>query len=193
MGHRQHQYPALTLTGTTILSIDLQSSSHHLSFGENARSNSLSTTATGKNTTTSLTIARPFPGVTNTQMTIVLSTTSGIASGNVIRVLYPTGFFISPPPPPQVGTCVQVDSYVFGASGLGPCSSVSAGGEFGPASIGMSRVTYSGNRKAADAQTLIFNGVTLSGAAVVIAMRTRSCAAPTPPPHPLRRRKFLKV
>jgi hypothetical protein len=111
-----------------------------------AFTNSLSTTATGKNATTSLTIARPFPGVTNTQMTIVFSTTSGIASGNVIRVPYPTGFFIAPPPP-QVGTCVQVDSYVFGASGLGPCSSVSAGGEFGPASIGMSRVdvTYSVN------------------------------------------------
>ena len=87
---------------------------------------------------------------------------------------------------------MQVDSYVFGALGLGPCSSVSAGGEFGPASIGMSRVdvTYSGNRIAADAQTLIFNGVTLSGAAVVITMRARSCAAPPPPPHPLRHREF---
>ena len=109
MGHRQHHYPALTLTGATVLSIDLQSSPRHLSIGENARSNSLSTTGTGKNTTTSLTIARPFPGVNNTQMTIVFSTTSGIASGNVIRVPYPTGFFIAPPP--QVGTCVQVDSY----------------------------------------------------------------------------------
>ena len=56
----------------------------------------------------------------------------------------------------------------------------------------MSRVdvTYSGNRNAADAQTLIFIGVTLSGAAVVIAMRTRSCAALPPPPLPLRHREF---
>ena len=56
----------------------------------------------------------------------------------------------------------------------------------------MSRVdvTYSGNRNAANAQTLIFNGVTLSGAAVVIAMRTRSCAALPPPPLPLRHREF---
>ena len=98
MGHRQHHYPALTLTGTTVLSIGLQSSPPPLVHRrKRAFTNSLSTTATGKNATTSLTIARPFPGVTNTQMTIVFSTTNGIASGNVIRVLHPTGFFIAPP------------------------------------------------------------------------------------------------
>ena len=65
MGHRQHHYPALTLTAMTVVSIGLQSSRRHFSIGENARSNSLSTTGTG--------------------------------SGNVIRALYPTGFFIAPP------------------------------------------------------------------------------------------------
>jgi hypothetical protein len=54
-------------------------------------------TGIGKTTTNSLTIDRPLAGVTNTNITIAFSTTHGISPGDIIRVFFPTGLFISTP------------------------------------------------------------------------------------------------
>jgi hypothetical protein len=135
-------------------------------------------TGSGKTTTTSLTVARPFPGVANTMATIVFSTTNGIASGSKIRVFYPTGFFITAP---MVGTCTQSPaSYSVGASGLAACSTLTPSDmgvltavmtPTGPAttpSMSFSDVTYtnSGAATAAGTQTVMLSGLTLSATAV---------------------------
>jgi len=173
----------ITFTSLTVVSSGLQSTTssvaaiNYVSVGGSTPAYSMmfSPTGTGKTTTTSLTVARPFPGVTNTMATMVFSTTMGISTGNVIRVFYPTGFFIGTP---QVGTCGSMsDSYPFGASGLGVCSVLSVTDmgvvaavmtPTGPAAQSMSYidVTYTGTGQAAGSQTFMFSGATLSATAV---------------------------
>jgi len=172
----------LTLTGMTVASSGFQTGPIYVSVGTSTPAYSLtvSPTGTGKTTTTSLTINRPFPGVTNTQVTIVFSTTVGIGASSTIRIFYPTGFFISAP---QVGpTCALTNSYDMGASGLAACSTwtTSAPGTIGRAmtptgsaaitatnpSISYIDVSYSGTATAAGTQTVVLSGVTLSATAV---------------------------
>jgi len=167
----------LTLTGMTVAITGLQSTPQSyynaVSVGGSTPAYSMPymTTGSGKTTTTSLTIAKPNPGVTNTMITIVFSTTNGIATGSVIRVFYPTGFFIAIP---QVGTCMRTSSYTLGASGLAACSTLtpSVNGVLatvltttGPAatpSMSFIDVAYSGTTTAAGPQTVIMSGITLS-------------------------------
>jgi hypothetical protein len=174
----------ITLAGLTIASTGLQSTPasvyNYVSVGTSTPAYSMpySSTGTGTTTTTSLTINRPFPGVQNTQATIVFKTTNGIASGSTIRVLLPNNFFIDTP---QVGTCTLTNSYDVGASGLAACSSVtptssglivrpltptgSAAITAANPSISFYDLTYTGTATAAGTQTVILSGVTLSATA----------------------------
>jgi len=136
-----------------------------------AYSMAFSPTGLGTTTTTSLTITRPVPGQTNTQATIVFSTTRGIASGDSVRIFYPTGFFIATP---TVGTCLRSPSYQQGASGLGDCSTLEVmptltvplaltpAGRASTRTTAFIDVRYTGTGRAAGTQTVILSGVTLS-------------------------------
>jgi len=171
----------LTLTGMTVGSTLMTSAPttiyNYGSIGTSTPAYSMPfmPTGLGKTTTTSLTVARPFPGVTNTMITVAFSTTSGIASESTIRVFYPTGLFIGIP---QVGTCVMTSSYSLSASGLAACNTLtpSATGVLATVStptdsaattsMSYSDVTYSGTATAAGPQTVVLSGVTLSTTAV---------------------------
>jgi len=117
-------------------------------------------TSTGTTTTTSLTLARAVPSTQNTQATIAFSTTNGIADGDTIRVNYPVGFFIDAP---RDFTCLAplgTSRYLLGATGLGPCSSLTITG--GSVVDGFLQVTYAGPGTAAGPQVMVLTGVTLS-------------------------------
>jgi len=156
----------ITLTGMTVASTGLQTTPQYVSVGgsTNAYSMMYMPTGTGKTTTTSLTVARPFPGTTNTMITVAFSTTNGIADGDVVRVFYPAGFFIGAP---QFATCAGGDQYSYGATGLGSCNtlSITALGSL-TSTMNYFDVTYSGIGQAAGAQTMVVSGITLSTTAV---------------------------
>jgi len=156
----------ITLTGMTVASTGLQTAVQYASVGGSTPSYSaaFATTGAGTTTTTSLTVARPYPGVTNTQITIAFSTTKSIANNDVVRVFFPTGFFIGTP---QFATCTGGDQYSVGATGLGSCNSlyVSGMGTQG-ASMSYFDVTYNGAGQAAGTQSMVVSGVTLSTTAV---------------------------
>jgi len=157
----------ITLTGMTVQSTGLQMNRQFVSVGGSTQAFSASymPTGTGTTTTNSLTIARPFPGVTNTQATIMFTTTDAIAVGDVIRVFYPRGFFINPP---QTVTCSgSVDQYELTVTGLGACSRlfVSFTGMLTP-TLAFVDFTVSDGGSSAGAQTIVLNGVTLSATAV---------------------------
>jgi len=156
----------ITLTGMTV-STGLRDVLQYVSVGgsTNAYSMTYMPTGTGTTTTTSLTVARPFLGVTNTMFTVAFSTTNGIAQGDIVRVFYPTGFFIGTP---QFATCGGGDQYPRSATGLGSCSSLSISNPVAlTTALRYIDVTYNrGGGQAAGPQTMVVSGVTLSTTAV---------------------------
>jgi len=157
----------VTLTGMTVVSTGLQTVPQYVSIGgsTNAYSMTYMPTGAGTTTTTSLTIVRPFPGVTNTIITIAFSTTNGIANNDIVRVFYPTGFFIDTP---QFATCEGGDQYTVRATGLGSCSTVGSisTNNVLTAALQFMDFTYYGGGRAAGSQTIVVSGMTLSTTAV---------------------------
>jgi len=155
----------ITLTGMTV-STGLRTALQYVSVGgsTNAYSMTYMPTGTGTTTTTSLTVARPFLGVTNTMITVAFSTTNGIAQLDIVRVFYPTGFFIGTP---QVATCDGGDQYTRSGTGLGSCSSLSISNPVAlTTALRYFDVTYRGGGQAAGSQTMVISGITLSTTAV---------------------------
>jgi hypothetical protein len=113
--------------------------------------------STGTTTTSPLALARAVPGTTNTQATVTFSTTNGIANGNIVRVYFPSGFFIAN----AVTTdCTGSTSQQITATGLGSCNTLTV--NTNNFNNGWIAVTYTGPGTAAGSQTLVLSGVSLS-------------------------------
>jgi hypothetical protein len=132
-------------------------------------------TGLGTTTTTQLAITRPFPGVTNTGVTVGFTTTSPISQGDVVRIFFPTGFFIAAP---AVTTCADAPTrgYTMKASdGTTSCNTLTPAnvGETGEPitvlTVGSTTsffdVAYTTGGSAAGKQSVVLSGVTLSAAA----------------------------
>lgn len=129
----------------------------------------------GTTTTTRLAITRPFPGVTNTQVTIEFKTTSQIANRDDVRIFFPTGFLI---PTAAVTTCSDTTlNYFMTASLVGSsCNALNPRGILGPNDNPIRVVTgtttsyldvrFETGRADAGAQSIVLNGVTLSATAM---------------------------
>jgi hypothetical protein len=129
----------------------------------------------GTTTTTRLAITRPFPGVTNTQVTIGFKTTSPIANGHDVRIFFPTGFLI---PTAAVTTCSATTlNYFMTASLVGSsCNALNPRGITGPNDNPIRVVTgtttsyldvrFDTGSADAGAQSIVLNGVTLSATAM---------------------------
>jgi hypothetical protein len=113
--------------------------------------------STGTTTTNPLTLARAVPGTTNTQATATFSTTNGIANGDIVRIYFPSGFFIAPA---VTTTCSGSTSQAITASGLGSCSTLTV--NVNNFNNGWLAVTYNGPGTAAGSQTLVLSGISLS-------------------------------
>jgi len=113
--------------------------------------------STGTTTTSPLVLARAVPGTTNTQATVTFSTTTGIANGDIVRVYFPSGFFIAN----AVTTdCAGSTSQPITATGLGSCNTLSV--NTANFNNGWIAVTYTGPGTAAGSQTLVLSGISLS-------------------------------
>jgi len=116
--------------------------------------------STGTTTTSPLALARAVPGTTNTQATVTFSTTNGIADGNVVRVYFPSGFFIANAP--LTTDCTGSTFQAITATGLGSCNTLTV--NTANFNNGWIAVTYNtlGPGTAAGSQTLVLSGVSLS-------------------------------
>jgi hypothetical protein len=147
-----------------------------VSAGTGTRTNQAMYMATGQGTTTTtqLSITRPFPGVTNTVVTVGFTTTSAIDEGDVVRIFFPTGFFIAAP---AVTTCDDAPTrgYTMKASDGSSCNKLtpenvgSTGEPITVLTVGSTTsyfdVTYTTGSSAAGKQSIVLSGVTLSAAA----------------------------
>jgi len=174
----------ITLTGMTVRSTGLRPSRDFVSVGGSTQAFSAPymMTGTGTTTTNTLSIARPFPGVTNTQMTITFTTTNGIAQGDFIRVFYPAGFLIGTP---QTVTCAgSTNQFDTTATGLGACSGLAvANTGMWTSTLSWFEVEVTSGGSAAGPQTIVVSGVTLSATAVAatttfsVVTTANSCSA----------------
>jgi len=174
----------ITLTGMTVQSTGLRPSRDFVSVGGSTQAFSAPymMTGTGTTTTNTLSIARPFPGVTNTQMTITFTTTNGIAVGDFIRVFYPAGFFIGTP---QTVTCAgSTNQFETTATGLGDCSGLAVRNTgMWTSTLNWFEVEVTSGGSAAGPQTIVVSGVTLSATAVAatptfsVVTTANSCSA----------------
>jgi len=174
----------ITLTGMTVQSTGLRPSRDFVSVGGSTQAFSAPymMTGTGTTTTNTLSIARPFPGVTNTQMTITFTTTNGIAQGDFIRVFYPAGFLIGTP---QTVTCAgSTNQFDTTATGLGACSGLAvANTGMWTSTLSWFEVEVTSGGSAAGPQTIVVSGVTLSATAVAatttfsVVTTANSCSA----------------
>jgi len=139
-------------------------------------------TSTGTTTTTGITLARAVPGTQNTQVTVTFSTTNTIMNNDEIMITYPTNFFIDPP---VDFSCNGPEARYSFFGTLGSCPGVlsaTSSPVIGPVTSTMT-LTYSGQTIAAGAQTMIWNGVTLSttekaaSTTFSVAVSSSSCSA----------------
>jgi hypothetical protein len=147
-----------------------------VSAGTGTRTNQAMYMATGQGTTTTtqLSITRPFPGVTNTVVTVGFTTTSAMSEGDFARIFFPTGFFIAAP---AVTTCDDAPTrgYTMKASDGSSCNKLtpenvgSTGEPITVLTVGSTTsyfdVTYTTGSSAAGKQSIVLSGVTLSAAA----------------------------
>jgi hypothetical protein len=132
----------------------------------------------GTTTTTRLAITRPFPGVTNTQVTIGFKTTSPIANGHDVRIFFPTGFLI---PTAAVTTCsaTTLDFRMTASLVRSSCNSLTVRGIVSPFDNSVNPIAvvtgtttsyldvrFDTGSADAGAQSIVLNGVTLSATAV---------------------------
>jgi len=148
----------ITLSGLTLTaSAAFTASTISVGGSTPAYSATYAASSTGTTTTSPLALARAVPGTTNTQATVTFSTTNGIANNDVIRVYFPSGFFI----PNAVTTdCSGSTSQAITATGLGSCNTLTV--NTNNFNNGWIAVTYSGPGTAAGSQTLVLSGVSLS-------------------------------
>jgi len=132
----------------------------------------------GTTTTTRLAITRPFPGVTNTQVTIDFKTTNPIVQGNVVRIFFPTGFLI---PTAAVTTCsaTTLDFRMTASLVRSSCNSLTVRGIVSPFDNSVNPIAvvtgtttsyldvrFETGSADAGAQSIVLNGVTLSATAM---------------------------
>lgn len=129
----------------------------------------------GTTTTTGLTIARPFPAVTNTQVTVGFKTTTAIAQNDIVRIFFPTGFFV---PTASVTTCsgTTLNFLMTAALAGSTCNRLGAVGINSPGDNPIRVLTgtttsyidvrFDVGSAAAGAQSIVLSGVTLSPTAM---------------------------
>jgi len=153
----------ITVTGLSIAAAN-QLSQITLKIGSSTGSTvTVDPTSTGTTTTTGLTIANPKPGVQNTQITIAFTTTAGIDKNDVVRIFYPTGFFINAPT--VAASCTAAQSSAYSISASSSTSTCSEWGSIATGTWGASSymdITLKSDALSAGSQTLVVSGITLS-------------------------------
>jgi len=169
---------AFSFSSTLAATLAQRVSMRNVASGSGTRTNEVMFMAIGMGTTTTtgLAIARPFPGVTNTQVTVGFTTTSAIAPTDTVRIFFPTGFFI---PTASVTTCSATTlNFPMTAALIGSsCNTISPQGINSPSdnpirvlagnpTTSYINVLFNSGSAAAGAQSIVLSGVTLSATAM---------------------------